>query len=215
LWVRGHTETLSLTDDTTSAHSVALVETTDGVAALFLEPRTGMSAIHLRMVRFSKSRTPSLGEDRIVWIAGPGRPSTELFAEPSDASSVVVRLTLERDATHFGLVEVAVPLGESAASVEPDWYLYENGIEPAPFATASICGRTRVVLARPTTASPDSPQELVLADFAAAPGAPALILARSSAFFDVSVAPLAHGALLAYVADHRTWARMIRCVGGG
>lgn len=214
LWVRGHAETLSLTDDTTSAHSVALVETTDGVAALFLEARTGMSAIHLRDVRFSASGTPSLGEDRIVWIAGPGRPSTELFAEPSDASTVMVRMTLERDATHFGLVEVGVPLAEGASPTEPDWYLYENGIEPAPFATASVCGRTRVILARPSTASPDSPQELVLADLGAARDAPALILARSSAFFDVSVAPLARGALLAYVADHRTWARVIRCAGG-
>jgi hypothetical protein len=214
LWIRGHSETLSLTDDAASAHSVALVETTEGVAAVFLEPRTSMSAIHLRAVRFSKSGTPSLGEDRIVWIAGPGRPSTELFAEPSDASTVMVRMTLERDATHFGLVELGVPLAEGASPLDPDWYLYANGIEPAPFATASICGKTRVILARPSTASPDSPQELVLADLGAARAAPALILARSSAFFDVSVAPLARGALLAYVADHRTWARVIRCVGG-
>jgi hypothetical protein len=212
LWIRGQAETLSLTDDTTSAHSVALVETTEGVAALFLEARTGMSAIHLRPVRFSKSRTPSLGEDRIVWIAGPGRPSTELFAEPSDASTIMIRLTLERDATHFGLVEVGVPLAEGASPLEPDWYSYANGIEPAPFATASICGQTRVILARPTTASPDSPQELVLAKLDAAKAAPALILARSSAFFDVSVAALPGGALLAYVADRRTWARVIRCV---
>jgi hypothetical protein len=122
-------------------------------------------------------------------------------------------MTLEQDATHFGLVEVGVPLAEGASPMEADWYLYENGIEPAPFATASICGRTRVILARPTTASPGSPQELVLVETGAASGAPALILARSSAFFDVSLAPLAGGALLAYVADHRTWARVIRCAG--
>lgn len=214
LWVRGQAEPLSLTDDATSAHSVALIETSDGVAALLLEARTGMSAIHLREIRFSKSRTPAVGEDRIVWIGGPGRSSTELFAEVAGDSTLRGLLTLERDATHFGLVELGIPLVGSALPVEPEWLLYENGIEPAPFATAMLCGRARVILARPTSASPGAPQELVLLGLDAARRSPALILARSRAFFEVSLARLGEGALLSYVADRRTWGRVIRCVGG-
>lgn len=217
LWIRGQPEPLSLTDNTTSAHSVALVETTEGVAAVFLEARTGMSAIHLRAVRLSRSGAPSLGEDRIVWIGGPGRPSTELFAKPAGTTSLTGLLALERDATHFGLVELSIPLSQAAPSLlEPEWYLYENGIEPAPFASAPICGGRRLILARPTSAVPHAPQELVLAALNPGDGAldgPTLILARSQAFFEVSVAPLGRGALLSYVADHRTWARSIRCVG--
>jgi hypothetical protein len=40
----------------------------------------------------------------------------------------------------------------------------------------------------------------------------AAVIARSRAFFDVSLAALENGALLGYVADHRTWARSVRCL---
>jgi hypothetical protein len=36
-------------------------------------------------------------------------------------------------------------------------------------------------------------------------------LATARGFADVSLYPLPEGALLAYVADRRTWARLIRC----
>lgn len=41
----------------------------------------------------------------------------------------------------------------------------------------------------------------------------AFVVARSEGFFDVSLATIGRGALLAYVADHRTWARSLRCSG--
>jgi hypothetical protein len=95
--------------------------------------------------------------------------------------------------------------------VEPDWLLYDNGIQPAPFAVARVCGRSVVALARPSSPVPHAPQELVVLELdRSARGSPALI-ARSRAFFDISLVSLDGGALLAYVADHRTWARTIRC----
>jgi hypothetical protein len=213
LWVAGQPAPLQLTDDMASAHSVALVGTEQGVAALFLEARTGMSSIHLRQVRFSKSLPPSLDEDRVVWVGGPGRPSTELLALNADAESVTGLMTLERDMLHFGLLRVRIPLGAGAMPPDPDWLLYANGIEPAPFASASVCGRPVVALARPSSAVPHAPQELILVELGRDAARSATLLGRSREFFDISLAALGNGALLSYVADRRTWARTLRCSG--
>jgi hypothetical protein len=213
LWVEGHTTGFGLTDDLASSHSVALAATPRGLQAIFLEARTGMSSVHVRAITFSKKHEPSLGEDHIVWVGGPARPTTELFALPSDEPRVRGFLTLERDITHFGLVGLDVPLAPGAEfPVEPDWRLYDNGIEPAPFALGEVCGRRVVALARPSSPVPHAVQELVLIDLDAEARTPAALIARSRAFFDISLAALSGGALLGYVADHRTWARSIRCL---
>lgn len=213
LWVEGHAAGFPLTDDLASSHSVALAATPRGLQAIFLEARTGMSSIHVRAVTFSKKHEPNLGEDHIVWVGGPARPTTELFALPSDEPRVKSFLTLERDITHFGLAGLDVPLAPgSEFPVDPDWRLYDNGIEPAPFALGEVCGRPVVALARPSSPVPHAVQELVLIDLDAEPRTPPALVARSRAFFDISLAGLNGGALLGYVADHRTWARSIRCL---
>jgi hypothetical protein len=212
LWVEGQAAGFGLTDDLASSHSVALAATPQGLRALFLEARTGMSSIHVRAVSFSKKNEPSLGEDHIVWVGGPARPSTELFTLPSDEARVRGFLTLERDITHFGLVGLDVSLAPGTEfPVEPEWRLYDNGIEPAPFALADVCRRPVVALARPSSPAPHAVQELVLIDLDE-PRAPPALVARARAFFDISLASLSGGALLGYVADHRTWARSIRCL---
>ena len=213
LWVEGHAAGLGLTDDLASSHSVALAATPRGLQAIFLEARTGMSSVHVRAITFSKKHEPSLGEDHIVWVGGPARPTTELFALPSDEPRVRGFLTLERDITHFGLMSLDVPLAPGTEfPVEPDWHLYDNGIEPAPFALGDVCGRPVVALARPSSPVPHAVQELVLIDLDAEPRTPPALIARSRAFFDISLVGLSGGALLGYVADHRTWARSIRCL---
>lgn len=209
LWIAGRKEPLPLTDDTASAHSVALAATARGLAALFLEARTGMSTVHLRLVQFPKSGEPMLGEDRVVWVGGPSRSTTEFFARGGDESFATAFMTFEQDATHFGLAEFQLAVDPKQPEAEPEWLLYPNGIEPAPVASATVCGRPIVALARPTSAAPHAPQELVLFDRSDREH-PAII-ARSKAFFDVSLVALGRGALIAYVADHRTWARAIRC----
>jgi hypothetical protein len=212
LWVEGQLSSLGLTDDLASSHSVALAATPLGVSAVFLEARTGMSTVHVRSITFSKKREPTLGEDQIVWVGGPARPTTELFVLPSDEPVVRTFLTLERDMKHFGLLGLEVPLrGEVELPLEPAWHLYDNGIEPAPFALAQVCGRSVVALARPSSAVPHALQELVLLPLGDERWRPAVV-ARSRAFFDVSLVGLSGGALLGYVADHRTWARSIRCL---
>jgi hypothetical protein len=212
LWVEGHAAGFALTDDLASGHSVALAATPRGLQAIFLDARTGMSSVHVRAITFSNENEPRFGEDHVVWVGGPARPTTELFALPSDEPSVKSFLTLERDITHFGLVGIDVPLAPGTEfPVEPDWRLYDNGIEPAPFALAEVCGRAVVALARPSSPVPHAVQELVLIDLDE-PRAPPALIARSRAFFDISLVGLSGGALLGYVADHRTWARSIRCL---
>jgi len=213
LWVEGQTTSFGLTDDLASAHSVALAATPSGLSVMFLEARTGMSSIHQRTLRFPTPTEPSLGPDRIIWVGGPSRPSTEIVARGADTSHVTALLALERDATHFGLIQLDAPL------LEPDplqlsWLLYENGIEPAPFATLRLCGRDVIALARPSSAVPAAPQELALIDLSRKPPEVAAIVARSKAFFEISLASAGRGALLVYVADHRTWARTLHCSAG-
>lgn len=210
LWLEGRPAPVALTDDLTSAHSVALVASPGGLFVTFLEARTGMSTIHVRSIELKSGTEPSVGEDRVVWVGGPSRPSTELLAAAAPSSANVL-MTLERDATHFGLAQFELSLRSAPEQVEPRWMLYENGIEPAPVASAGLCGRMLLALARPSSAVPHAPQELVLMD----PTEPseAFVVARSEGFFDVSLATVGRGALLAYVADHRTWARSLRCSG--
>jgi hypothetical protein len=213
LWIEGRLDHLALTDDLSSSHSVALAATPQGLSAVFFEARTGMSSVHVRQITFSKEHEPSLAEDHIVWVGGPARPTTELFVLASDQPRVHGFLTLERDISHFGLVGLDVQLAPGAEfPVEPEWRVYDNGIEPAPFALAHVCGRSMVALARPSSPVPHSVQELVLLELDPAPRSAPAVLARSRAFFDVSLVGLRGGALLAYVADHRTWARSIRCL---
>jgi hypothetical protein len=213
LWVEGQPDAPALSDEVSSTHSVTLLATGQGLIAFFLDARTGMSSLHLRRVQLGKGNEVSIGEDRIVWVGGPSRSSTEFLAQSADASSALGLMALERDITHFGLLTLRVPLADAAPAIEPDWLLYENGIEPAPFAGVELCGRRRVALVRPSSAEPHAPQELVLLDLGRM-DAPGIVLARSQAFFAVSLSALGQGALLSYVSDQRSWARSLRCAPG-
>jgi hypothetical protein len=215
LWIEGQPDALTLTSDLSSASSVALVATSRGVAALFLEARTGMSTVHARELSWPELGRVELGDDHVVWVGGPARSSTEVDVHPDDDGGVLAWLPLERDITHFGLLRLRIPLPAGAGLASPHWWLYDNGIEPAPVASVMLCGRRLAVAARPSSALPAAAQELVLGRLGDESPGPVAILARSAAFFDVSLASLERGALLTYVADHRTWARTIRCATRG
>jgi hypothetical protein len=211
LWVEGAEAPLALTEDGGSAHSVALVAAERGVFAFALEARTGMSPLHMRYIDLSKPNTPLLGEDRIVWVGGSSRPTTEFLSFGIDRNTATGLIALERGITQFGLARLSLTLDSQEPAADPAWIDYKNGIEPAPFAGALVCEQWVAVLARPASAEPDSAQELVWLPLAGSSVSEALVLARSRAFFEVSLAALPGGALLTYVADRRTWARTIRC----
>ena len=56
LWVEGQPDSLALTDDLSSAHNVQLLGTPQGVVAIYLEARTGMSSLHLRRLEITPQR---------------------------------------------------------------------------------------------------------------------------------------------------------------
>ena len=208
LWVQGQgSQTLS--PEGTTANTVALVARGSGWLALSLEGRTGMSPLHARSVAVTESGV-KLGADFIAWVAGSAQPMTMVHGL-SDAMSTWALLPIERDIARFGLVRVRV--GESQnPNQEVFWRDYPNGMDPAPTATGQLCGKPVVLYARPSAATPHAPQELHLAPVLDAGLGPSTLIGSSRAFWDVSLASLNTGALIVYVADHRTWARRLRCI---
>ncbi len=236
LWY-GESNTLVLSPEGSSALSVGVVHSGDKRFAISMEARTGVTSLHAREL---VGDPPKALEDQVVWVGGAAHPMTELhIVRPQDPHSpeLLSLIPLQQDVTHFGMA--LLQFGNFSQRTEPDvnWTLYKNGIDPAPITSSVLCGQTAALFARPTSAEPRSPQELVLATLIDGKPKDEIVLARSKAFFDISLASLATsdsgsstvskkneagkktpkasssaGALLSYVADYRTWARTIRCV---
>jgi hypothetical protein len=142
----------------------------------------------------------------VVWVAGSAQPQTEVVAA-SDGALPWAFLAIEKDVSHFGLAELALPR-EADGDAQVSWRMYENGIDLSPVAAARVCGRLLVAFVRPLEAKPNAPQELVLSRAGEASGT---VVARAGGFAGVSLAAAGKGGLLSYVADRRTWARSIGC----
>jgi hypothetical protein len=204
LWVEGG-RSHDLTPDGAGASSVALAETHDGVLAVSIDGRSGMTPVHARRVRLS-GRDATLAPDVVSWIAGPAQTFTEIFAGFDERGGWAF-LPIERDATHFGLA--SIELGNDPAMDAPVEFLdYPNGLNLAPVAASTLCGRTFVALVRPKRADPGSPQELVLAE--AGSGARTTV-ADALGFASVSLSSAPSGGTIAYVADRKTFAHPLSC----
>ena len=208
VWAEGH-GVATLSPEGSAAISVALAKTGDSLVALSIEGRMGMSPVHARSVTFSGGKA-RLGRDRVVWVAGSSDPLTEVHAFGSLGYRVWCLLPTERDTTRFGLARFAAD-SASSEDVEVSWRAYPNGLQPAPVASATLCGRDVVVYVRPSTAVPHAPQELHWATLDDRGLGPSTVVANARAFSDVSLSPVSEGGLLVWVADHRTWARTLRC----
>lgn len=206
-WIEGGAAQ-DLSPEGTTANSVALVRRQNDWLALFLEARTGMSPLHARAIAFTPQGA-TLGADFIAWVAGSAQPMTIVRAI-SDEQQTWAFLPIERDISRFGLARIAVA---DMAKTEPvvAWRDYPNGMDPAPIATALVCGRPMVLYSRPSSAAPHAPQELHLAAVLSTGLGPSTLVGSSRGYSDVSLAAIAGGALVVFVADHRTWARRIRC----
>ena len=205
LWL-GQGRTLDLTVEGAGASSVALASVDGRLIAVSIDGRSAMTPLHARSISIDGPGPPELGPDVVAWVAGPAHAFTEVSAG-SDGTSAWALLPIERDATHFGLA--TVPLGsEPHMDAEVAFLEYPNGIDLAPVATARLCGKPYVALARPAAAAPRSPQELVLAPIA---GGETAVLANAAGFAAVSLAAAPGGGLVVYVADGRTWARGLEC----
>lgn len=203
-------ESASLSEPGSAALSVQLARRGSTVLAYSLEGRTSMSILHERELGFDGDAL-KLGPDRVVWVGGAATPTTELRVV-GRGDDLVGLLPIEQDATHFGLALLALSQVQGDEPAPHLSLVYPNGMDYAPTSGAVVCGRLVALFARPSAALPHSPQELVLGEVDERGFAHELVLGRSKVFYDLSIAPLAGGALVSYVADRRTWARTLRCV---
>lgn len=200
---------LDLTPEGAAASSVSLASMGEDVIASYIDGRSGMTPVHARRLR---SKAGTLDPDVVVWVSGATQGMTEIVSVGgvgSDKGSWLM-LPVERDSSHFGLATLAL---DPDPKMDPPlrWRTYENGLDRSPAAAAVLCGAPVVAYVRPADARPTANQELVLSELTLDETASSEPLATARGFADVSLYPLPEGAMLAYVADRRTWARLIRC----
>jgi hypothetical protein len=207
LWLEGRAPktAVDVTDSGNSTLSVALVSKDSVGIALSLEARMGVTALHARQFDVSSG---ALGADDVPWVGGTAQPLTEVRALGKQDSTFTF-LTMEQDASHFGLATLSHT--GSTRQLNESWLTFPNGLDPAPVAAVTACGKDLVLFARPSEPAPKAPQELVFAELTNGVPSNELVLSRARAYYDVSIAALPRGALLSFVADQRTWARTLRC----
>jgi hypothetical protein len=197
---------LDLTPEGAAASSVSLARVGEDVIASYIDGRSGMTPVHARKLR---AKSGTLDPDVVVWVSGATQGMTEIVSVGTEHGSWLM-LPVERDASHFGLATLAL---EQEPKMDPPlrWRTYENGLDRSPTAAALLCGAPTAIYVRPADARPTANQELVLSQLTLDETASSEPLATARGFADVSLYPLPEGAMLAYVADRRTWARLIRC----
>ncbi len=195
-----------LTPDGSAANSVSLASWGDDLIVSFIDGRSGMTPVHARRFR---AKGGSLDPDVVVWVAGATQGMTELRSV-SHAGTTWLLLPVERDARRFGLATLAI---EGDPKMDPPlrWRTYENGLDRAPTAAAVVCGAATAAYVRPANEAPGSEQELVISVLNLAETATSVVVATARGFAEVSLHAIAEGAVLSYVSDRRTWARLLRC----
>ncbi len=206
LWLEPNVNLL-LSPDESSANSVSLAEDEGNLWAVSLEARTGMSSLHARVL--SAPEKSRLSEDVVLWVGGTTQPMTEVHLGPSP-SGLFAFLPIERDISSFGLARLALGNAPQPALVAA-WMLYPNGLDPAPFDVAKVCGETFLLSVTPVDASPGARQQLQVRAFDGQKIGAALTLANSRVFTDISFAESNARVLFSYVADRKTWALLTDC----
>ena len=207
LWTEG-AGIVTVSPEGAGASSMAAASTGSELLLVGIDARSAMTPMHGRLVRF-KGGKPELDPDVVMWVGATSQTLSEVFAA---ATPLGVRafLPIERDTSHFGLV--MLELG-SAPHMDPRTVYrgYPNGIDIAPAARAAFCGSGFVVYARPETPNPDSDQVLEIAEISATGLGPAERIDSARGFANISLAAATNSAVLAYVADFRTYATTLRC----
>lgn len=207
LWVEGG-KSLDLTPEGAGTSSVTWVEQSNGWMALSLDGRSGMTPLHARRIT-PNGASVSLLPDVVIWIGASAQATTEVFAAAT-GDDVWAFVPIEQDVTHFGLAQI--PVGaEPHMDVQATFATYPNGLNTAPVAAASLCGKTAVAFAQPVDEKPNASQELILGTLGKDGLEGGEVVAKARSFADASLAPVQGGGLLVYNAEHRTWAVSLRC----
>jgi hypothetical protein len=207
LWVEGApTEVLS--PEGAGASSIAVASTGEDLFTVAIDARSAMTPMHGRRVHFNAGK-PELGPDVVMWVGASSQTSSEVFASITPFG-VRAFLPIERDLNHFGLI--MLELG-SEAHMDPKtvWRGYPNGIDVAPVASGPLCGSAFVAYVRPETPDPDSREVLELAEITENGLGLPEVVDSAAGFSNVSFGAGTNAAVLAYVADFRTFATTLRC----
>jgi hypothetical protein len=207
LWTEG-AGVLTVSPEGAGASSMSVASTGQELFLVGIDARSAMTPMHGRLVRF-KGGKPELDPDIVMWVGSTSQTLSEVFAATTPLG-VRAFLPIERDTSHFGLV--MLELG-SAPRMDPRTVYrgYPNGIDVAPATGAAFCGSGFVAYARPETADPESDELLEIAEITAAGLGPAERVDRARGFANISLASATNSAVLAYVADFRTYATSLRC----
>jgi hypothetical protein len=207
LWSEGG-ENIVLSPEGAGASSIAVANTGQDLFTVAIDARSAMTPMHGRRVHF-KAGKAELGPDVVMWVGSSSQMLSEVFASTTPLG-VRAFLPSERDVSHFGLV--MLDLG-SEPHMDPKtvWHGYPNGIDVAPVASASFCGTAFVAFVRPENAQPGARQLLELAEITEAGLGPAETVGSALGFANISLAAATNSAVLAYVADFRTFASTLRC----
>lgn len=207
LWVEG-AGISTISPEGAGASSVAAVASGGDLFVVAIDARSAMTPMHGRRVHF-KSGQPELGPDVVMWVGATSQTFSEVFAG-STPLGVRAFLPIERDTSHFGLV--MLDLGtEPHMDPRTLYHGYPNGIDVAPVASVALCGSAFVAFVRPETRDPDQGSVLEIAEITANGLGPPELVDKARGFSNVSLASATSTAVLAYVADFRTFATTLRC----
>jgi len=118
---------------------------------LTLDGRLGMSPVHAISLELNAHGKPILGEDRVVYVAGPAEQHSSLTGVLVGQHPVAL-LPISKTTVDFGMLVFRV----GKDTDDPPWIDYPNGLDPAPVATTTVCGLPTVVFVRPDTGEVDS-----------------------------------------------------------
>ena len=207
LWVEGAaTEVLS--PEGAGASSIAAASTGEDLFTVAIDARSAMTPVHGRRVHFNAGK-PELGPDVVMWVGASSQVQSEVFAS-STPFGVRAFLPIERDISHFGLIMLALG-SEPRMDPKTTWRGYPNGIDVAPVASGALCSSAFVAYVRPETPDPESREVLELAEITEAGLGVPQVVDRATGFSNVSFGAGTNAAVLAYVADFRTFATTLRC----
>ena len=209
IWVEG-AGSAPLSSDGSGASSVALAPSDGGLMAIMLDLRSAMSPVHARTIALGERGPARLGPDVVVFVGPSPEGRTEVVAAPSGDGPIAF-IPFAPDTSSFGLASLVIGR-EPHLDAMVQWRMYPNGLEPAPVAGASLCGRTWVAYARPSAAAPASPHVLALAPVEKGAFGAELTAAQGFDFVSVSLTTREDGsAWLAWVGNGRSWIRAVRC----
>lgn len=207
LWVEGG-ENLVLSPEGAGGSSVSVASTGRDLFTITIDARSAMTPMHGRRVRFAAGKV-ELGPDVVMWVGSTSQMLSEVFATNTPLG-VRAFLPIERDVSHFGLVMLELG-NEPRMDPKTLWRGYPNGLDVAPVASGVLCGAGFVAYVRPESPQPEARQLLEVAEITESGLGPAQGVDTALGFANVSLAGATEFAVLAYVADFRTFATTLRC----